>query len=479
MSTGERVHATMTRSRKLDVRAGYLAVLLAGYAAVLIANLPGHLTYDSLLELYEGRSRIRQTWAPSFYAWVLGVFDRLWSGAGLYVTASALLLFVALASFAWLRPRLTGWAVALAALVAASPLVLIYQAIVWKDVLFANASVAGVICLAWALQRWNAARARWLLLAAALALLSAAALLRQNGVIVAAAASIALGWTRAGDGSWAERSIRGLAWGLGALIAVVLTSHAFDVSTRPIGPHSNVGVSDGVRIVQQYDLMGALTLDPDFPLAAITRAKPAAAQVLRRLAPRYYSAERIDTVDSQPEILGAFEAIPDKALSADWRALILHPALYLRERAEVFRWVFLTPQLESCLPVAVGVQGPEETLKALGMRPRWSEQDQRLVAYDTATSAVHAHLAYAVIAAVVGLLLLRRREPADLAMAALMAGGLGFAASFFVISIACDYRYLYFLDVAAMTGLLYLVIDPPPARMSSRVRSTSSSTSFC
>ena len=44
--------------------------------------------------------------------------------------------------------------------------------------------------------------------------------------------------------------------------------------------------------------------------------------------------------------------------------------------------------------------------------------------------------------------------------AAFMAGALAFAASFFVISIACDYRYLYLLDVAGITGVLYLAADP-------------------
>jgi hypothetical protein len=56
--------------------------------------------------------------------------------------------------------------------------------------------------------------------------------------------------------------------------------------------------------------------------------------------------------------------------------------------------------------------------------------------------------------------LLIRREPADLAIAALLAGALAAAASFFVISIACDYRYLYFLDLAAITALIYVAIDP-------------------
>jgi hypothetical protein len=33
--------------------------------------------------------------------------------------------------------------------------------------------------------------------------------------------------------------------------------------------------------------------------------------------------------------------------------------------------------------------------------------------------------------------------------------------SFFIISIACDYRYLYFTDLAALAGLIYAAVDPP------------------
>ena len=58
------------------------------------------------------------------------------------------------------------------------------------------------------------------------------------------------------------------------------------------------------------------------------------------------------------------------------------------------------------------------------------------------------------------MLLMLRRDPADLIIAGLMVGALGFAASFFVFSIACDYRFLYVLDLAALTGVLYLAIDP-------------------
>ena len=46
-------------------------------------------------------------------------------------------------------------------------------------------------------------------------------------------------------------------------------------------------------------------------------------------------------------------------------------------------------------------------------------------------------------------------------MAGLQLAGAAFAASFFIISIACDYRYMYFTDLAAMAGLLYVAIDFP------------------
>ena len=46
----------------------------------------------------------------------------------------------------------------------------------------------------------------------------------------------------------------------------------------------------------------------------------------------------------------------------------------------------------------------------------------------------------------------------------LLLSGLGFTASFFLISIACDYRYLYMLDLATLVALVYWALDPPPLK---------------
>jgi len=49
----------------------------------------------------------------------------------------------------------------------------------------------------------------------------------------------------------------------------------------------------------------------------------------------------------------------------------------------------------------------------------------------------------------------RRRAP-DFAVAGLLGATLAFVASFAVISIACDYRYLYAIDIAAIVAGVYV-----------------------
>jgi hypothetical protein len=455
----------MRGRRALSADRAMLLVLAAGYVAMLALNLPGHLSLDSVLELYEGRFRERQSWAPPFYAWVLGAFDSIRSGTGLYVAVSAAALFASLASLGALRGRTSWLGVVVAALIAVSPTLLIYQAIVWKDVLFADFAVVGMVALAWAAKLWDRPW-RWAWLAASLLCLACAALCRQNGILVAALAAVALGWV-AGRGRWG----RGALWAIASLVVVVGASHAINLATQPPAKAPDDGVGEGLRILQNYDLLGALAADPAVPLPASTAARPKAVAALRSLSRRYYSPQTGDFTDAQPQIQDALWAIPDKAAAADWRGLILHhPLLYARDRLAVFRWVFMPPERDKCLPFYVGVDGPVNAMRRLGLTHRYSAMDGRLEGYGRrlVPTPVFSHLAYAVIALLAAGILLLRRDEADVAMAALVLGGLAFAASFFVISIACDYRYLYFLDLAAMTSLLYLAVDPALGRRGRR-----------
>ena len=159
-------------------------------------------------------------------------------------------------------------------------------------------------------------------------------------------------------------------------------------------------------------------------------------------------------------------------MHAQWRRIVIHyPAAYLLQRADVFRWTFLTPDLAQCLPVQVGVAGPEAMLKTLNLQAGIDIQDQGLADYARRFygTPVYSHLTWAIVAVVVIVLLLRRRDPVDWVFVALLGGTLAFTASFFVISVACDYRYLYLLDLAAMAGGLYAALDPPRWRKVSAV----------
>lgn len=447
-----------TRARAGLATTAFRWTLWGGLLLMLGANLPGHLSFDSVTQLHEGRAGVRETWAPAIMSWILGRFDDLVPGTGLYVTASALLLFAALLALRDLRPRLSWFAPALALVMVLTPTLLVYQAIVWKDVLFANLAVAGFVCLAYAARRWSDRRGRLAPLILALLLFSVGALVRQNGAVAVLMAAVALGWTARGGG---VRAILG--WSFGFLFAALVLSQAIGLAVQPPGTSSKEDTRRGVRVLQHYDIIGAVAHQPGLRLPIIAKASPEAEQVIRTEGPRVYSPERVDSFHASETLGPALWHTPDEVMAAQWRQIVFkHPGAYLAQRLDVFRQVFLTPELSRCLPLTVGVEGPADKLADLGIPAGQRPQDVRLLAYSTAFfhTPLYSHLTYALIAVVLIGFLVWRGDAADMVFAAMLVSALGFTASFFLVSVACDYRYLYFLDVAALSALLYVALDP-------------------
>ncbi len=162
-----------------------------------------------------------------------------------------------------------------------------------------------------------------------------------------------------------------------------------------------------------------------------------------------------------------------EVMSGQWRELVLgHPWLYLKIRARDFFWVLATPDVDACLPFFDGVAGPEPWVTRLGLKNQERPQDLALKAWGEpwSHSPFGSHVLYAALDVLLLVLLLRRRRTADIAVAGLLAAGLVFVATFFVISVACDYRYLYFLDVAAIAAAVYVAGDPSDLRLRRRPR---------
>ncbi len=435
-------------------------VLAAGLLIILAANLPGQMTLDSVFALVEARTGVRQTWAPAVSSWLMKPFDGLVAGTGLYVTASAALLFFSLMSLARLRGRANWGAVILAAAAIATPQLLLYQGIVWRDVIFANLTIAGFIFLAHAAKAW---RSKPILpLAGALVCLGLAALVRQNGLILAVAAAAGLAWTARGGG---RRGM--LAWGLGSLAAAGLLAFAVNHLSQPPIASTTLRVNATTLILEHYDVIGAKAHRPKLKMKEIGKVDPAARTLLEAKAAEVYSPARVDTLDRDETFRRTLWHVPDAAMHAQWREVIwASPAAYLKHRADVFRWTFLTPDLAQCLPATVGVEGPAAMLKELNVQTGIDPQDRALGDYARRFygTPVYSHLTWAVVAVGMIALLLRRHDPADGIVIALLIGTLGFVASFAVISVACDYRYLYLLDLAAMVSLIYVALDPPGRR---------------
>ncbi len=441
-------------------RTAVAAVFVLALIVSLALNLPGHMSYDSVLQLTQGRAGVYNNWHPPVMAWLLGLFDGMVRGTGLFVLFDSLLLFGALLALALASPRTTWLAAALALLWVLSPDGLIYPGIVWKDVLFAAASTAGFAVLAVLPRAWPRRRLRFGLIAAAFVLLSLGALARQNGFVILPAAAAALGWIAV---RCSARSAlhTALAYSLSPLVgAVALVLGA----TAALQAHGDGEPSTAYQMedLQTYDLAAALRLDPALKLDHLAAESPRLEQLMRARAAAAYTPERLDPITSMPALQAALIEIPMEAMSDQWRDLVLrHTLLYLRVRIVDFAWVFFTPRIEACLPYFVGVDGPSAWVQRLGMKNGERPQDVALRDYGDLWihTPLASHAVYGLLGGAALIFLLRRRRPADIAVAGLVTSALLFTATFFLISVACDYRYLYFLDVAAIGASLYVAAD--------------------
>ncbi len=181
------------------------------------------------------------------------------------------------------------------------------------------------------------------------------------------------------------------------------------------------------------------------------------------------SAERNDTLGSTPVLQNALDDADPGTMGTQWRDLVTtRPGLYLRVRREHLPLGVHDAGREA-LPAftRIGVDGPPPVLAELGLKERYDTRDEIIDHYGKLFIAHRRGVEPCVLC---GAGAGRAYHPAapqtsreDIAVAGLLTAAFAATASFFVISIACDYRYLYFLDVAPMQALFYLALDAKDA----------------
>ncbi|HEY1962871.1 MAG TPA: hypothetical protein VGG69_10665, partial [Rhizomicrobium sp.] len=214
--------------------------------------------------------------------------------------------------------------------------------------------------------------------------------------------------------------------------------------------------------LQLYDIGGMLKREPATPLRILERERPVLVQTLRSDGPRLYTPIGHDRLTDDPAIRRWIKTSAP-IVSRQWRALVFSDFnTWIAVRAQDFAWVFLSQHPKDCLTFAVGVITIPTDLKAAKLRYRYDARDEWLndsYASPLLGTAAFSHPVFALVGAIALIVLLLRRRPADLAIAGLLLASFLFALSFFVVSVACQYRYLYALDLSALAAGFYLLAD--------------------
>ena len=434
------------------------ALLAVGGLITYLINFPGSMEFDSFVQLVEARARTYSNWHPAVMSWLLGVSDALPGPPAAWIVGFDMLMaFGTLIAMLWLAKRQSWAAVAAAAVMLVLPQLLMLQAIVWKDTLFADSVLAGFVLIGLAGVHWRRPRLRFALLGGSVMILALAVLTRQNGVVVLPCAVVGLGVIAVRfEGKW-----RGTAYGAGLLVAVCAIALAGNAALQ-LRWDGEPSQEEQFKILRLYDITGMVRRDPALPLTVLDREAPEFAKLIRGKGVALWSPVKNDTLEIRP-IIAALDETPGPVLKRQWLDLIAHyPGHYLAVRAVLFRWVFQPPDVGLCHPFHVGEEGDPPDLKRLRMKVRLDARDVALKHYGEFfqySTAVFSHTPFAVICLGALLLVLRRREPADIAVASLIAAAFAFTATFAAVSIACDYRYLYLVDLSGLASVLYVAAD--------------------
>lgn len=430
--------------------------LIVGFLLTLAANLPGQLSWDSIWSLHAVENGVALGSDPPILYVFLRLCDRIIPGPSLYITAQITLYFACLLSLLQLRAKPSWWAVPGAMFLVASPLILVTQATLWHDVLFADLAVATFTALAWAGARWDSRTVRNIALGAAIFFGGCAALTRQNGIICVLALIVAIfimACVHARRRAWRVALVSG-----GAAFLFIVA-----VNVGLSAQHSNSEYSGGLNNVQDFDITGVANIDPHVDLSILDHNDKATDAMIRSQA-KTYSPDHLNYLATNSPVLWKFLSDQtNDVITAQWKSIIVHDTgAYLHHRLIVFSHTFLTPHIEDCLPLYVGVGGVPEWAATMGLRQGVRPQDQVIFNYGARFfhTPIYSHVFYAFLALALVVILLRRKRLPDLAVAAMLSSAILVASSYFIMSLSCDFRFLYFLDVSALAALLYYAADP-------------------
>lgn len=438
------------------------ALCLACAAVVWRWSTAGHLSTDSIQQMYEALTGRSVSWNPPFMSAFLAALGGDQPGEAQQVSGRFVMLMTALLwggfglATAFAMRRRVPIAALLAVLVLlANPVLLVYAGIVWKDVfaaaLLLMSAVLGVIAL-------GSPNATLRLVLSLLAMVALGLLphVRQQGVFLAPWFALlpllALAWVP----GWRRGSRAGA---IVAAIALGLLTHAASAhwAEQRIAGNDGLSMSFGFQSIYNFDLAGIEAYSRDGPLVEAGAPSAVLAEI-----DRHYTPERIDFLDRTPALTGFLNRFPGQELRTLWfEGLLRHPAAYLTHRRFVFERMLGIGGVMGCVPVHLGVSGIAGQLTALGLTEEIDASDGALYASlkPLFKTPLFGHWLY--LGALLAMALFvawRRRGRTRWVLAVIATGTLLFYASFIPTGIACDFRYMFpAIPVVTLLAILLLL----------------------
>jgi hypothetical protein len=433
--------------------------LIAGLALLtFFTHYPGQVSVDAILQLQDGLSGVYDSNQPPPMSWLMALLS-LPGVLGLNIMFFSLAVAVLLSQ---LSTRLLWQQNTAVVLLFCFPVLLIYNGIVWKDVVFANGALLGLLLLPRGRDRPN-----WRSLVASATVLALAVSVRQQGVL---AAAFAIAYLLLAPVLFTVRSDRWKALGLWLIVYVALGS-LIDISVAARGDLSKSSSLDGPLFqLRTFDLGGIAAVNPDIEFPSLeasadeapARHQPTRERVIAALSG--YSPDRHDWMGETIAKAGIF--FPKKALYEDWRTRILeHPLDYVTHRLDFLSWLFGFHNIYQCLPFIAGISAePSDMVKEIGIEPGMSWRAEQVEVLGLTTVFLFRPYFYLAISALVIVVIFYRGWRQHMNMILIQLTGLSYAGSYAIVGIACDFRYTFLSTVVSLFGLIYVMLNCAPPR---------------
>ncbi|MBS1120759.1 MAG: hypothetical protein H6Q90_2987 [Deltaproteobacteria bacterium] len=428
-------------------------ILVIGWAGLLVYAYPGYMSYDSVLQLTEGRAGVYTDWHPPAMAALWRLVDSVVPGPfGMLLIQST--SFLAGAFLLMRRVMSARAAAACAGLLLWFPAVSSTMAVIWKD-----SQMAGFLLLGIALMLSDRRRIKL----TGLGFLLLGSMMRHNA-FTATFPPVVLLFVWSANHGWLKRHAISIAIWLTITLSAQIFSGILTDKPQHLW-HRSLALIDIVGTLSYADPI------PDAELNAIFEGTPIVAKDdLQARARRAYNPEwAMDVVWSEPRRLFTEPTTAEQrnAITRAWKKIVFgNPGAYLSYRAEVFRTLIQLSDkpLGSAIYIwftdIQDLQGSAQRLEHNASASKIQAAMQEGMVWLGTTWLFKPYM-YLFLA--LALLVFCRR---DRYVFALLASGLTSEAALFIIGPTADFRYSFWLVISTVMVSMILIAKRTGARPS-------------